>query len=643
MSQPTAQQPYAPGSPFEVQDTPEFRRVLNLPRRDWEEAAKQNDLYRRMTAAFKMPGGTQELRLIQASALADAHDERGLLAPIRVGEGKTLLTFLLPTVIQGIQRPTLLLPAALVEKTWREFQILRQHWIPHAAWMTRRNFDQAVITYELLGRDSGKDRLNDRRPDILIGDEIHFLKNRQAARTRKVERFMIANPETIFCGLSGTITTRSLLDYWHLAYWALKHKMPLPRIEAEAEKWAEVLDEKKTEAIGRRGAGVLMQFCSPEERVSIAVPRTAPVGRTQQMGIPVLEFQQKLTVARKGYQRRLRETPGVICSPNVNLACSLVIRRLPVNPGHRVITMIEDMRESWQTPNGDEIEMPTQIWSYARQLSCGFWYKWIPPPPAYWMSARRSWHWNVRQILDPEGLYYEKYAHLHLDSPMQVGLAVAGAKGYETTKHVLDDFGNPVYDPQTGEPLAQIVQIPARAPTITDPGIAAAYREWKRVEKDFKPNSVAEWVSDDTLKYCQAWMKQNGPGIVWTEHRAFGIRLAEMLGTGFCSNKGLDAAGKSIEDYNGAPVVASVAANKTGRNLQAWNRNLVVTASPTGALWEQLLGRTHRMGQQADTVFVDWIAACEEQDMGFSQLLADARYIQDTTGQSQKLLYADRI
>ena len=78
------QQPYVNGTAFEVQDTSEFQRVLNLPRRDWEEAAKRNDLYRRMTAVFKMPQGAQELRLIQASALADAHDMRGLFAPIPV-------------------------------------------------------------------------------------------------------------------------------------------------------------------------------------------------------------------------------------------------------------------------------------------------------------------------------------------------------------------------------------------------------------------------------------------------------------------------------------------------------------------------------------------------------------------------------
>jgi hypothetical protein len=116
-----------------------------------------------------------------------------------------------------------------------------------------------------------------------------------------------------------------------------------------------------------------------------------------------------------------------------------------------------------------------------------------------------------------------------------------------------------------------------------------------------------------------------------------------MLGTGFCSTGGNDAQGRPIEEYDGAPVVASVQANCEGRNLQAWNNNLIVTITPTGKIIEQLLGRTHRMGQQADTVNVDWLAACKEQDDGYEQMLADARYIEHTTGQSQKLLYADKV
>lgn len=614
-----------------VEDSPEFRRVLALPRRDWRESIQANDLHKRITAAFRLPTGQQELRLIQAAALADAHDQRGLLAPVRVGEGKTLLSFLLPVVVQNIKRPTLLLPAALVEKTWREFHssrdprtgqytALQRHWLCHPDFATRSRFDAAVITYEKLGRDSGKDRLDERLPDMLIADECHKLRNlASAACAKRVSRYMLAHPETVFCGMSGTITKRTLGDYWHLLYWALREKMPLPRTEAEMERWAEALDERRVDVLNRRDPGVLMNFCTDEEREKLKPKRSAPLGRTGQMPFFVGNLTEKLTLARQGYQRRLRESSGVICSPDENLACSLIIKRQPHDPGPVVAKHLEKLRgPEPTTPNGDLLATPMEVWRHARELSCGFFYRWDPAAPVDWMVARKRWNWYVRQILTPgnsagnpnadpyDGILHDEFKYLHLDSPMQVALAVTQEK-------------------------------------IVRRDIVEAYKAWEAVRDSFKINSVAQWVSDSTIDFCVQWVKDNGKAIIWVEHRAYGERLAQKLGTGFCSNGGMDAAGKLIEDYAGATVVASVAANKEGRNLQAWCRNLVVTAPPTGSLWEQMIGRTHRPGQEEDTVYVDWLAACAEQDDGFHQLMADAQYIQDTTGQSQKLLYADHV
>lgn len=660
--QPQQQQvvaPYSPGTSFEVQDTPEFQRVLALPRRDWEAAAKHNDLYLRMTQAYKQREGTQELRLIQAAALADAHDMRGLLAPIRVGEGKTALSFLLATVIQGVKRPCLLLPSGLIEKTWIEFSVgrynkktgfkedpLRKHWVCHPAFITRKSFDRHVISYESLSRDSGKEKLNDLRPDLIIADEVHKLRNPLASCTKKVWRFMVANPTTMFCGMSATITKRSIQDYWHLAFWALRHNMPLPRTDAETEKWAEAIDEKKNSAIARRQGGVLLQFCSPEEIAEInpIVREPATLGHTRTAQMPEMQFQAKLVAARKGYQRRLRETPGIICSPNRNLDCGLIMQRLDVVPGHEVQMHLETLREKpWTTPNGDLLTMPTEVWRHARTLACGFYYRWEPPPPDDWMSARRTWNWTVTQVLDPEeGMYYNDYRHLNLDSPMQVALALSTIEAREERVYLYHDDDAVRLD-ANGEEMYEIRQVSGRAPTIIDPNIRNAYHRWVEIRNTYKINSVAEWIDDSMLRYCLDWMSRNGPAIVFTEHKAFGLKLAEMSGTGFCANGGLDANGVAIEDYNGKIVVASVKSNSEGRNLQAWNKMLIVTVSPTGALVEQLIGRMHRPGQPEDTVYVDWICACEEQDRGFDQMLADARYIQDSTGYSQKLLIADHV
>lgn len=606
-----------------VEDSAEFQRILKLPRRVWDKEITTSDLHNRISAAFKLPTGQQVLRPIQAAALADGHDLRGLLGPIRVGEGKTHLTFLFPVVLQGIYRPTLLLPAALVEKTWDEFQVLKQHWICHPAFATRAQFDQAVITYEKLGRDSGKEALLARMPDMLVGDEVHRLRNRQAACTKRVERFFRAFPQCIFIGMSGTITKRSIRDYWHLLEWALKANMPLPRTEKEMEVWAEALDERRVDVLSRRDPGVLMQLCTNEEREKVSPKRTAPLGRTDQMPHFFSNLEEKLVLVRQGYQRRLRETPGIICSPDANLDCSLRIRRMAFTLSPEIQEHLETLRNDWTTPNGDLLAMPTDVWRHARELACGFFYRWSPAPPFEWLSARKRWNWLMRQILTPpqirakrdlrremgqipDGVLYEQHKHLNLDSPFQVANAVVQGR-------------------------------------ITNADIVFAHHEWNRVKDSYKINVVADWLSSDTLDFCTEWAENNGNALMWTEHRAFGEALAKNLKTGFCSNGGMDADGRTIESYQGKTVVASVAANKEGRNLQAWHKNFVITAPPTGSIWEQMLGRTHRPGQLEDTVYCDWLCACAEQDEGFSQLMADARYIQHTTGQSQKILYADHV
>ena len=430
---------------------------------------------------------------------------------------------------------------------------------------------------------------------------------------------MLSHPETVFCGMSGTITKRTLGDYWHLMYWALREKMPLPRTQAEMQRWAEAIDERRVDVLNRRDPGVLMGLCTEEEREKLKPKRSAPLGRTGQMPFFVGNLTEKLTLARQGYQRRLRDSPGVICSTEETLACSLVIRRQHHDPGEVVAKHLQKLRgKEPMTPNGDLLTTPAEVWRHARELSCGFWYRWEPAAPPEWMIARKKWNWYVRQILTPgnsagnpsadnyDGILYDEFKHLHLDSPMLVANAVTQGR-------------------------------------IVRPDIIAALNDWNAIKDSFKINSVAEWVSDSTIDFCVNWVKENGKSIIWVEHRAFAERLAQKLGTGFCSNGGMDANGKLIDDYAGETVVASVAANKEGRNLQAWSRNLIVTAPPTGSLWEQMLGRTHRPGQLEDTVYVDWLAACSEQDAGFDQLMADARYIQDTTGQSQKLLYADHV
>ena len=69
-----------------VEDSAELRRILDLPRRSWEAGAA--DYVEVLTQHLRTPQGQQRLRPIQAAALVEAHDWRGLIGSIRVGGGK---------------------------------------------------------------------------------------------------------------------------------------------------------------------------------------------------------------------------------------------------------------------------------------------------------------------------------------------------------------------------------------------------------------------------------------------------------------------------------------------------------------------------------------------------------------------------
>jgi hypothetical protein len=132
---------------------------------------------------------------------------------------------------------------------------------------------------------------------------------------------------------------------------------------------------------------------------------------------------------------------------------------------------------------------------------------------------------------------------------------------------------------------------------------------------------------------------------VWVSQVALGEELARVLGLPYYGKKGLDERRRLIDSASpmDGSIIASIASNGEGRNLQAWSRSLVIGRPLSGGEWEQLLGRTHRDGQTADEVTIDVVASCLEHYEGFGKALDQASYAETVQGQPQKLLLADRI
>jgi len=531
-----------------VNNTEDFRRVHDLPRRDWHTRTDIDDLVALLTAEYKTPSGSMVLRPIQAVTLEALHDIRGCFGAIGVGEGKTLITYLAPLVL-GARRPLLIVPAKLKEKTAREFAALSKDWQSGPA--------IEIVSYEWLGRVGAADFLDGF--DLVAADEVHKIRNPSAAVTRRVVRYLRANPGVAFLALSGTVASRSLMDFHHLlALTVGPEQMPLPQARTECKTWARAVDEKITTR-GRPGA--LKLLLDEGTRPSLQAIREA-VGS------------------------RIYQTAGVVNTIRKSVDASIVmeLRKTEMHPSAEIL--VDDLINLKIAPNGDEA-FPADVARHIRTLACGFYYVWDPAPPEDWLDGRRNWKRLARDILEREDE--------GLDSELQIANAIrSGAVSYG----------------------ADILE------------------EWTEVRDTFKPNSVPVWIHDPPVD------KPTEPTIVWVEHRAAGRKLSELWGVPYFHRLGLDDAGNFIDDASGV-IVASIASNSEGRNLQAWHRNLVITPPANGRTWEQLLGRTHRQGQTADEVSVDVLVGHGMIRRQLRQAFDDARFIEATTRQPQKLLQTD--
>ena len=309
---------------------------------------------------------------------------------------------------------------------------------------------------------------------------------------------------------------------------------------------------------------------------------------------------ERRAVARKRFAERLNVTPGVVATSDASVGASLLFEEIEVPPCDITRGALKELEKTWTRPDGEELPDAMSTARVGKQLSVGFYYRWAwrgGEPDLDWLTARNRWAAWVRFIL--------LQGRADLDSPLRVRKALEAGR-------------------------------------LVDPRGHALLEAWAAQEHKPEPDVEPVWLSDVVIRRAVQWavqrLEEGVGGIVWYHERAVGERLAAY---------GLplyDAGRDAPVTWNEAPVfAASITAHGTGKNLQPWAHNLILSWPASGSTAEQLISRTHRAGQKADEVFVDYIAHTRYLKFALFQSQRDARYIEASLNTPQRICYGSWV
>ena len=569
----------------------ESHRVVQLPRADYYNR-------RDLTELLKAPGGTMELRSIQSAALHAVRDAQGAVLPIGVGWGKTLIGLLAGRVLSlsadewgsytgnpvaecaPVDRCLYLTAAGAVNQTRRAVLEMAAHWQLPETIIVRSysELSQPSASSALSEWILGTGRLTPPSRALVVLDEAHKLKRPEAARTKRFLRAWEELDGVRYVVASGTLINRSLKDGATLAAVALRGRSPLPRTRAHLTAWCDWIDDDQIpNAMSWRILWPLIQAFGPP---------------------PGLHTHQAR--ARLAFGARLRSCPGVVASEEGALGVSLRIRKLHhPRPPASVAEAQRMLSNRGERPDGEVMEDDLAETRVRKQLSCGFWYRWDwgeDGPDLEWMEARREWHRLLRSEL-------RNHSAEGYDSPLLVG-GVLSRKDAEGAR--------------TGE-------------------LGAARRAWLREQErrpDLPPPTRAVWVSDYLMQDAAEWLRDRPGALLWYESRAVADRLEEL-------GVKVVRAGEDPPLDGNEPLALSVRSHGTGLDLQRWSSSRILECPSSGMAWEQMLGRTHRPGQQAEEVEAEVYIHTASMRDAWVNANRNAQMIEQATGNRQKLCYAD--
>lgn len=621
----------------------EIRRIIGMPivfdmdSREYEVYCKNNILASAYDGGFR-------LYHVQAEAVAAFELYNGLFAPIGVGWGKTLIGLMVANkaYMSGTRKIVLLIPSELLPQLvntdipWARVRVPISypiHVIGGKDMRTRRALCKSqrkglyIVPYSLLSTQDSVDNLNEIKPDLVICDEGHNLKNRKAARTNRLFNMIEGRKPAGVC-MSGTVTQKTIKDYYHLAKWCLNRHCPLPLSTHLANDWAVVLDSAAMQGgnqwVSETNAGPLRPLI---DWARARFPSGGP-------------FDESVAGFRKAYEVRFRTAPGVVSSGDSDIGTSLVMCNRPVTvnesyPGYKKLEELgKQVTEQWITPNGDEIEHSIHLWKWLNEIyGAGFYNELKWPEPDALASRKSIGLAEATDILEASkehhnyGQIYAKCLRGWIDKKAKPGMDTPFLIGSEMSRNKHENVGAELY---------------------------GHWQDWKDLDFDGRPDrdGKAIRVCDFKIQAAVTWASQYAATekgcIIWYYHQAIGLWLKEELERRLPANDILhcpagNASNSAIIDkkHGNKIVLASITAHGTGKNLQHFEHQYFMQWMRQAHISEQAIGRTHRNGQMADELRVFTNITSLFDQLNFAACLNDALYIQQTTGTRQKIIYCD--
>lgn len=544
---------------------------------------------------LKKPGCAYDLNAAQKETLRQIVWANGGVASLAVGQGKSLLAFIIPHLFGYKGEEVLFLHPKNLERTlleqFKKFE-------PHFHLVMPRMISFEIFQNSTFARTFGKSDLeNGYRPKCIIVDEAQGMKKRSGVRFRRVARYMVKSDFPVrFIPMTATISNREIEEYAHYIMLALKEGSPCPGGGQALTSWGRILNSH-AEPLDHDWDYIqplLDRYKSYGDNFNRRISR-----RNSPLIAPDEARKKK---ARYIYRKHLEQTPGMTIVGESSVASTLYLKQHKhIGIPEKLTKVLEYMEEHKRLPaQGDYFETPVAAAKARAEVLQGFYYKWV---------------WK-------EGVSQGDITDWKL------------AKG---------DWGRAVYqwmhenNYEDIEAPAQLIYQIENSPSLVDKNLVTLYKTWAyHKKKTPPPETVGVWLDDYLIEWTDKWQKGRPPSLLWRGPIIVGRRLSEAIGI-IHYDAGSPPPGEGEKHTGDHTAVISIS-HRQGLNLQAWRHHLIVSPPASGSVYEQVFGRSHRRGQTEDVRF-DIVGHHPVFRQRLAKAKIDAIGSQEREGMQQKLLY----